>query len=218
MALEFHSAGGDPKALMETDLAQTMLASGGNPLRFMKLLAELAEPVFECAVTEAIRACEEADGIIYSNIGVFAHRLAQPPLPYCSVMLQPFTPTSQFASAFFPSLPASAPIGEGLYNRLTHQAFLAIFWHCFGRPFLKLQRERGLRLPTRSESWQARKHLICYAYSPSLIPRPNDWPANIHVPGVSLPPRAAWLGASPGPDRFPGLRPSARLCGIRQYA
>ena len=210
--LGHHAMGGDPRTLVGSETGHLMLQSGKNPLRFLRLFAEIVRPIFRTFAEESLAVIRQSDGIVLSNVGVFAHRLAQPDRPSCRVALQPYTPTRAFASAFFPDYPAWLPVGRGAYNYASHQAFGQLFWHFFGRPMREIQREMGLPLPTPA---QARRLLsatpapVCFAYSPALLPRPADWPPHEQVTGyLYLDPEPDWqppahltdfLAAGPAP-------------------
>ena len=178
--IEFHDVGSDPRTLLESELAHTMMASGNNPVRFLRTFGKVIEPILEESVRQSRLAVQDADGVINGNAGILAHRLSQGSVPYCSVCLQPFTPTSAYPAPCFPELPG----GRFGYNLLSHHLFLAIFWQFMGRLMWKTHQRMGLPLPDRQTSRKAwRDGLICYAYSPTLIPAPEELPANHHVTG-----------------------------------
>lgn len=178
--IEFHDMGSDPRALLESELAHAMMAGGRNPFRFLRIFGKVVEPILEESVRQARAAVQDADGVIQGNAGIFAHRLSQGSSPYCSVCLQPFTPTRAYPAPCFPEMPG----GRFGYNLLSHHLFMAIFWQSMGRLMWKTQKKMGLPLPDRQASRHAwRNGLICYAYSPTLIPPPRELPANHHVTG-----------------------------------
>ena len=204
--IAFHDMGSDPRALLETELAREMLASGKNPFRFLRTYGQLITPIIERSAEEGQRAVAGAEGIIQGNFGLMANRLTPLPVPGCAVCLQPFTPTSSRPSPFFPEIPG----GRLGYNLLTHHLFYAIFWQIMGRPLSRAQRKLGLPLPDARASRAAwRRQLVCHAYSPALLPPPREMPGNHHVTGFCFldhapdwrPPPAleAFLAAGPPP-------------------
>ena len=198
--------GADPRVLLDTELGHAMTASGRNPFRFLRIFGKVVEPILEELVRQSRAAVQDADGVINGNAGIFAHRLAQGVSPYCSVCLQPFTPTRAYPAPCFPELPA----GRLGYNRLSHHLFLAVFWQSMGRLMWKTHKRMGFDLPDRQASRAAwRNGLICYAYSPTLVPPPRELPKNHHVTGFCFldeastwqPPAslADFLSAGPAP-------------------
>ncbi len=178
--LEFHDIQCDPRAIMGSELGQTMLGSGKNGLRFLRTFGQLIAPVLEVSLQQAHIASQDADGIINGNFGMIANRLSQEAAPYCAVCLQPFTATNASASPFFPSLPG----GHLGYNKLTHHLFAAFFWQFMGMPLLNAQRRLKMPLPNARTSRAAQqRELVCYAYSPSLLPPPKEMPKRHHVTG-----------------------------------
>jgi sterol 3beta-glucosyltransferase len=178
--LEFHDMGSDPRQLLESEMSHAMLASGKNVFRFLRLFGKVVEPILKETVIQSRAALQDADGVIQGNIGLVAYRLAQPEVPYCVVCLQPFMPTNAYPSAFFPQL----PLGRLGYNRLSHHLFDAVFWQFMAKPLAKVHRKMGFHLPNAQERRVLRqRQMVCYAYSPSLLPPPPDLPANHHVTG-----------------------------------
>jgi sterol 3beta-glucosyltransferase len=87
----------------------------------------------------------------------------------------PLTPTSEFPSAFLP--PRRVP---RLLNRLSHRFVAEMLWRAFRRA-INEARVGVCGLPPRSELWSA--HPMLYGISPSLLPRPADWPSNVYMCG-----------------------------------
>ena len=187
--IEFVPVGGNPRELLEDDRAHRMLASGENVVKFLGHFNKLLEPFFTRMVADSTRATAGTDAVVLSNIGIIAgfHQIAEAMrLPYCIGLLQPVTPTRAFPSTFVPELPKWLPFGRGLYNRWSHRAFAALFWHFFKGVVPLVRRELGLPpMPLREIARQAEmaRTPVLYAFSPSVIPPPPDWPSNFHVTG-----------------------------------
>jgi len=112
--LEFFPTAGNPRDLLESDVAQAMLAAGGNPLGFLRNFSRLLEPWIRQMYADAVRVYADAEAVILSGVGLLAGTdLAIAPGQHAGVaLLQPITPTRAFASPFFPDAPRWLP-GRG---------------------------------------------------------------------------------------------------------
>lgn len=114
-------------------------------------------------------------------------------VPFVDVLLQPLTPTRAFPS---PVVAPKRNLGGDL-NWLTHVAFEQVFWQLF-RGTTNQVRTHVLGLPPYPFTGplrDLRTHglLRLYAYSPHVVPRPDDWPSHHQVTGYwFLPPPAGW--------------------------
>jgi len=180
--VELFPSSGNPREMLESETAQAMLATGGNPLGFLRNFARLLEPHFRQLIDDSLRACQGADAVIFSGVGLFSgYDLAEHAgLPACAAMLQPAVPTRAFASPFFPEAPGWLP-GRGLYNLLSHRAFLKLLQVCFGPVLRKVRREMGLPPPPAKTT--VGTHPLLYGFSPAVIAPPPDWPSNVQVTG-----------------------------------
>ena len=95
----------------------------------------------------------------------------------------PITPTSAFPSPFLP--PKWVP---RLLNRLSHRFVNAMLWKAFRD---KTNEARAIfKLPPRKTVWTGRP--MVYGVSPSLLPTPADWPADVRLCGQWLARSDAW--------------------------
>jgi UDP:flavonoid glycosyltransferase YjiC (YdhE family) len=95
----------------------------------------------------------------------------------------PATPTRAFPN---PNLPFNFSAGP-LYNRLSHRAIGSISWRAQRSIINRLRRE-VLDLPdlprtTPEHRKQTQRIPLLYGFSPSVVPKPNDWPEWNHVTG-----------------------------------
>jgi len=187
--IDFREIRANPRELLEHERAQTMLAAVENALAFLIHFTHLLKPFFTEMMRDGLRAAEGADALVLSNVSLIGgvHQVAEAMgVPYGAAVLQPFTPTADFPSAFFPALPAWWRVGRGAYNRMTHYAFLALFGHFFGGVVPIIRQELGLAPRSQYEVFLREKRLqtpVLHGYSPAVIPRPGDWPAHLHVTG-----------------------------------
>ncbi|MEV7616937.1 glycosyltransferase [Streptomyces sp. NPDC089799] len=116
-------------------------------------------------------------------------------IPCLGVYLQPILPTAEFP----PLITGAHSYGRTL-NRLAGYALWAGADRLFAPAVGTLRRELGL--PARRFTGPlgpARDRTVLHGYSPSVVPRPSDWPAGHRVTGY-------WWPAAP-----PGWQPEPRL-------
>lgn len=160
-------------------------AASGPTTGFLLSRVRAKMKVFAEVNREAWRACQGADAI-FSRISPFldAYSLAQKrSLPYFEVGLDPQTQTRAFPQM---DLSHSPEIG-GLYNWLTYLLVEQISWQIFRRSIQAFRVDHlGLEPypfegPGRLK--QKNKVPIFYAFSPSVVPKPEDWPTHAHITG-----------------------------------
>jgi UDP:flavonoid glycosyltransferase YjiC (YdhE family) len=184
-SLEFALIAGDPREAVESDLGQAWLATGTNGLAFMRQMFRVMEPLLARAMRDAEVACREADLVLYSMIGGIGvhHVLEKLGKTGFPTYLQPATPTRAFPPVL---APAAFSLG-GMHNLLTFALGEQFFWALMRRNMNSVRR-KVLNLPPmplRSPFARMRKRNTptLYGYSPTLLPRPNDWPSAVHVTG-----------------------------------
>ncbi len=168
------------------------LPQSGNVVRNLRALRDELRSLIDDGARDTWRAIQGAALVI--GVGPASASMAEKlGVPFIEAMLQPLTPTRAFPS------PVAAPrlkLGGGV-NRLTHLAFEQVFWQLF-RGNTNGVRTRILGLPAYPFTGplrSLREHglLRLYAYSPRVVPRPDDWPAHHWVTGYwFLPPPPAW--------------------------
>ena len=187
---------------------QKMLGTDGiDPDRnilvwFLEVLRSM-KPLTERIAENTWVACQDAEFIIYSMMGVGAYHVAEK-LGVPCIMASPipgFAPTRAYPNpnGIFPSL----PLGGG-YHRLTHILSEQLF-QIFTGPFINRCRKEKLHLPAIPIGKYPYFHMgsrpqpIFGSYSPIISPKPPDWGDDIHVCGY-------WF-LDPAPD----WQPSAQL-------
>ena len=186
--------------------AQKMLGTGGiDPDRnilvwFWNVLRSM-KPLVERIAENTWLACQDAEFIIYSMMGIGAYHVAEKlgiPCIYASP-IPGFAPTRAYPNpgGVFPSL----PLGGG-YNKLTHILSGHLF-QIFTGPVINRWRKEKLHLPAipfgRYPYFQmgGRPQTIIGNYSPIISPKPPDWGDNIHVCGYwFLDPAPDWQPSS----------------------
>lgn len=145
-------------------------------------------PWLDRLIESSWAACRDAEVIVAGVLFFWVCHLAEKLNVPCFLgLLQPLTPTRRFPSLFFSArVPSWVRLGGG-FNRLTHRVVARIFCEV-GLRLGNAGRREILRLPPLTDAGQIRKFYderatILYAYSPTLMPKPADWPARHHVTG-----------------------------------
>jgi sterol 3beta-glucosyltransferase len=189
-SVPFAPTGADIEAHLRERM-QTIRATG-NALRLLWSLRDEMRSLIAAIAHDTWQAAQGAALVIGTGpaSASVAERLR---VPFIEGALQPLTPTRAFPS---PVAPPWLHLGGG-YNQLTHHVFERAFWQLF-RGNTNSLRTQVLGLPPYSflgPLGELRKHglLRLYAYSPRVVPRPNDWPSFHQVTGYwFLPPPPEW--------------------------
>lgn len=178
--IDFVGFPGNPQQLV-----QDLVDQAGN--KWWQMVASMSGFVLPLAVEvnkKARAACEDADLIVHSflltNTGYEIARELD--IPDISAQTFPvFTSTSHFPAPVALDLPLG-----GFYRRLTHGFVTQTFWQG-SRLIWRWARRKNPQLPpltgwpfNKRNDWQTP---ILYAFSPNVVPRPGDWPENVHITG-----------------------------------
>ena len=185
--LDFHPLSGDVQQIMSGDTGREFMESGSaNPLQSIRAMRTMLGPVALQMARDALEACRDAQALI--SLAVFAPftKTISESLGIPLILVEP-TPTLPTVSFPAAGWPLQANLG-GLINRLSGHVMLQVIWQWY-RPFVNEFR-RGLGLPPFSGN--SFYHTLSTtpllgAYSPRVIPRPQDWPPSAHVTGYWLP-------------------------------
>jgi UDP:flavonoid glycosyltransferase YjiC (YdhE family) len=180
-----------------------MLISGSNALEFMRQFVRLRVNLMDELMEGCRRACKGADLIVVAGTAFFPGHSAAEKLraPAVAANYVPITPTRFLATCLLPQVPSWLP-GRAVYNLLSHVVVGETFWQLV-RQAVNRARADVLGLPPLP--WLGPPmHLFrgvptLYGFSPTVVPRPPDWGANIHVTGY-------WFL-----ERGPGWQPPPQL-------
>ncbi|MEW5802891.1 MAG: glycosyltransferase [bacterium] len=185
------AVGGDPREVFSGEEGQARLESIRDPIRFMSTYALAFCPFVralglrvERLLTDCWRACQGTEAIIFSPTAKAGYHIAEKlRIPCFMAPLQPQSRTCAFPSLL---LPAGIRLGS-TFNWLTHILFEQFFWQLYRQQFNRWRQET-LSLPplTLANPYSGRRkpHLpFLYGYSPSVVPKPPDWPDWLHVTG-----------------------------------
>ena len=198
--IEFASLGNPYKSLLRSEEVATAIGSSKMLRMIVKQASDSNQrkAFLEGLDTDAIRAVQGADAIIYKSSWIPFYSIAEKlGVPSAAAMFMPLTRTSSFPSFLIGGGKDRGPMINSLIWRVTEQ----FIWQV-SRNFDNKMRGELLGLP-RLPFWgpsarQLERTPLFYAYSPTVIPRPTDWPERIHITGFwfSDPPP----GWSPPPD------------------
>lgn len=178
--LGFAAVEGNPRRLIESETGQAWLASGRNPIAFVRHMAALAGPLMDKVIDDARRVCRGADAVLFSPVGFPGRDLAEAAgIPAYGVFLQPMSRTRAHPPVFWPTRANMGPL-----NYLAHLAQEQVIWRPLAPMANRARGELGLP-PLRFGPYAAihRETPLLYGYSEAVVPRPSDWPPRHHVTG-----------------------------------
>jgi UDP:flavonoid glycosyltransferase YjiC (YdhE family) len=179
--VSFVSLAGNPE-----EISRLINNAGINPVRVVAAMWSYIFSIAPQVSRSAFAACEGADLIIHSFLfTVGAHSWAREHhIPDVSVQTFPmFAPTRAFPNVSAPNTPS------GNLSYFSHWFAMQIFWYggntgygpaCRANPDISYPAK--LSWPFDGSLAGQRTPLI-FAYSPNVLPRPNDWGGHIHVTG-----------------------------------
>jgi UDP:flavonoid glycosyltransferase YjiC (YdhE family) len=176
--LGFIALPGDPSELMGA-----VTARATDPLQRLVAIARHFAPLASALIQRVRSASEDADMIVHSLWTMSIGRMAAQKrgVPDISASLFPtLHPTRAFPAMPFSSLRLGA-YGNWLSHRLVEQ----LFWQA-NRLVWTSARRTHPQLPPWDASFQpglADPMPSLYAISPSVLPRPEDWGAQVHLTG-----------------------------------
>ncbi len=184
--------GFDPQEFIRTPEIQTAVRQGGQ-LHILTALLRKAGPLLEGLFDEYWRTSADADLLIASSLLFGIPDCAEKRgIPLIQAPIHALlAPTRAFPSAFF------APWGaqeNNFINPITHKIVQFAFWSLCRAVLTRWRLKMGLpRIDDYFQHMRARNDPTLYAFSPSVLPTPTDWPANHHVTGYwFLEPASGW--------------------------
>jgi len=179
---------GDIRAALQPGqaLAGIVGRRGGGFSDTAKALAYIANTHAEAWMRDTLEAARGCDAVILGGLAAFVGFSVAEHLgfPAIGTGLIPITPTAAFPSPFLP--PGRIP---GWLNRTSHRLVNDLIWRAF-RARINAARAATMGQAPRRRLWTGQPML--YGISPSLLPRPPDWPDNAQICGQWVPPAAGW--------------------------
>jgi sterol 3beta-glucosyltransferase len=166
-----------------------------DPFFMTRLIANQLKPIEASYLCELQRICQDTDTLILSVYALLGYSVAEAlNLPCYAACLPPLNPTIAFPH---PCAPSQFQLGAR-YNRLTYSIFDHLLWRSVRQP-INQWRQHELGLPPLPAGLTPMQHLhqqhvpFLYGYSPSLLPKPDDWADWLHVTGYwFLEPPSHW--------------------------
>lgn len=182
--VHFHPARFNPHEMLQRPEVQAIMKSR-NVARQVRVITETVGPGLIQSLDDFWEAGQTADFVVQTGTGFGGTEIAQMcGIPMAMAFLQPFAVTRAFPSFF---LPLRLSFGGG-YNRLTHHLMYAALWPTMGPPANQWRKIRFNLPPYKAltdfflHARQTGAPILC-GYSPSALPKPMDWEADVHVTG-----------------------------------
>lgn len=201
--LAFHGLVGSISALIDPAMVEQFLERARNPLLAAGNFMRQAGPIIDQLMRDCWAACQGADGLIVSTLGMYCgfHIAEKLQIPWIVAHLHPFAPLSGDQHMFFPRLPQGAPLRNS-YNLLTHALANQGFWQLLRRPLNRARRHvLGLEPLSPLGLWSRLRSCrppTLYGYSAIVAP-PAARPAHPQITGY-------WFL-----EHAPGWQPPAEL-------
>ena len=172
---------GDIRAVLARDHAR-LVARGGGLDATARALAAIANANAQSWLETIIGAGACCDAVLGAGLAAFAAFSAEHlGARMIGSGMIPITPTAAFPSPFLPAIRVPR-----FLNRASHGFVNGLLWRAFRRKTNAARARFGL--PRRKAVWTDLPML--YGVSPSLLPTPADWPADVRLCGQ-------WLVRSP---------------------
>ncbi|MQY05537.1 glycosyltransferase [Actinomadura macrotermitis] len=186
--LELAPLTADPTEIMTSDAGQELLAGGRNPVTFLSGFRRIIRPLAERLLAESLDACKGADLVLGPTIGMMPGHIGQHlGVPWALIHFQPSEPTRAFAHPF---VPKGVRLG-GWGNRASYTAVDQVAWQ-IARPFINPWRRDALGLAPLPLRLPRPDVPVLACFSPEVVARPADWPANVHLTGYWFLDEPAW--------------------------
>jgi UDP:flavonoid glycosyltransferase YjiC (YdhE family) len=226
--LDFVALPGDTSEMFRTEAWRQLVVRRWNWTAHVGALREMLQPlVDQLRPQDVAAACDGADAILFSSTTIFGRAAAEERgLPAIMTHLGPFLPTWEFPH---PTVAPGLRLGR-LGNRLSYALAQRLARDPLREPIKPRARAAvGLSpIPLRGTSASWPPFPVIAGYSPTVLPRPADWPPHVHQtgfwltdsrPGATLPAGLAEFlaaGAAPVYVTFGSMRPreAERLLGV----
>jgi sterol 3beta-glucosyltransferase len=154
----------------------SVLGKKNSPNATRKALARIGDENSDAWMSQLLKTAAGSDGLIVAGLAAFigfsaAEKLS---LPVIGAGMIPLTPTSAFPSPFLP--PRSVP---QWLNRFSYRFVHEALW----RAFRKGTNEARARVGLPPGVKVGLGHPMLYGFSPTLLPKPANWPENVWVCG-----------------------------------
>jgi sterol 3beta-glucosyltransferase len=175
-----------PVTAAPVNMLQQNLSKIGGPLKLMGWLERNFKPLARQFFADLEVATRQSDAILYSTLAFAGYHVAEKHDIRCmGVYNVPVTPTHAFQNPSFPASPGWFPF-KGNYNwwsfRFANQLFFRLI-----KPIVNQCRVEVLGIPALPNHFYRRLDIspipLLYGFSPTLLPRPDDWGEWIQMSG-----------------------------------
>lgn len=173
------------QTVMESAGGQAWVEAGHKPLVQLRVMRQLIADAGWDMVEDAWHACQDADAIISSfTSDTYAYSIAEKlQVPLISLALQPtLIATRNGRSLVNAPLPARTSLINYLFGKLIIEPSP---WQIYG-DITNRFRQEVLNMPPsngRENATSRRQTPMLLAYSPHVVPTPEDWPSQFHPCG-----------------------------------
>jgi UDP:flavonoid glycosyltransferase YjiC (YdhE family) len=192
--LDFAPLAGNPREWLQHSREPFMTGTQKHKQKSVGRLTGLFHNLAGPILADSWRACQGTEAIIYTPLAIAGYHIAEKlGVPGYRSAPQPGSHTRAFPN---PVLPSGLRLG-GIYNRLTYNFVQQIFWQSIRKPLNQWRQETLNLLPIPFTGPFTRKYEqrlpLLYCYSPTVVPKPADWPDWFQVSGYwFLDRRADW--------------------------
>jgi UDP:flavonoid glycosyltransferase YjiC (YdhE family) len=216
--LAFRPLPGDLRTILPQARGQDGTRSGTSPVALAHLLRIAGPLIAELGrgLADVVAATRPQAILLSTLVAPLGYQVAEAAgVPWAGLFLQPVTPTGEFG----PVLLGNRSVGS-IGNRALAAAALTVSQRLYGAPVAALRARLGLpreNLRTLRRR-QEQRWPTFHGFSPSVVPRPADWPRSHRVVGYWWPTRPA--GWRPPADlvRFLDAGPPAVFVGFGSMA
>jgi UDP:flavonoid glycosyltransferase YjiC (YdhE family) len=216
--LGFHPIPGDMRKILPNARGQDGVSSGTGPRALARLL-RIAGPLVSslgAGITDAVSAVRPEAVLLSTVVAPLGYQIADAhDVPRAGVFLQPVHPTREFGSVLVGGR-SFGPWGNLALGHLVDLSARPLY----AGPIRALRRSFGL--PPASmrtlQAWQQLRYPTFHGFSPSVVPRPADWPEPLKVTGYWWPARPAGWTPPPALVDFLAAGPPPVFVGFGSMA
>jgi sterol 3beta-glucosyltransferase len=180
--LDFFPIAPSSQEIMAGEVGRRMMTTGNNTPAFMYELARMVSSYAQECLTMSLQVCEHTDVILCNSFALMGFHIAEAlHLPCAGAWIYPLNRTAQF-----PSMGLTPFLRSGPFNWFTYMIDEQVIQHAFRHIFREWRQTLNLPpLPITGfyDYLYQRNIPQIYGYSPTVVPKPADWPDRFVVSG-----------------------------------
>lgn len=181
----FRPYGPPQRPIMCSDKGRAWLESNGGLREHMQLAREVFSDFIHALPGSAEEALADADAVFFTGVDAFPTFVAEKRgIPAIALPFFPIVATGTFAPMGMPE----PPFFRGLLNHLGWRFVQNVFCWVFRDATVAARRSLGLpplRRVNLNGYWQEQGIPFLHLISPTVMPRPKDWPDNAELTGYA---------------------------------